>query len=57
MEVRAMPDGGECRGCGVALPGGGYLCDDCETLEIADCSAGWKAETRHQRASAGRDHE
>jgi hypothetical protein len=48
---------GECRGCGVALPGGGYLCDDCDTLEIVDCSAGWKAEARHQRASAGRDHE
>jgi len=51
-----MPDG-ECRGCGVGLPGGGYLCDDCDELEIADCSAGWRAETRHQRASAGRDHE
>jgi hypothetical protein len=30
-----MPDG-ECRGCGVALPGGGYLCDDCDELEIVD---------------------
>jgi hypothetical protein len=51
--------GGECRGCGIALPGGGYLCDDCDTLEIVeeDCSAGWRAEMRHQRASAGRDHE
>jgi len=48
----------ECRGCGVALPGGGYLCDDCDELEIVetDCSAGWRAEVRHQRASAGRDH-
>jgi len=25
---------GECRECGVGLPGGGYLCDDCDTLEI-----------------------
>jgi len=50
---------GECRGCGVALPGGGYLCDGCDELEIveADCSAGWRAEARHQRASGGRDHE
>jgi len=30
---------GECRGCGVALPGGGYLCDDCEELEIVEGGA------------------
>jgi len=56
---RVCPDGGECRGCGVVLPGGGYLCDACDELEIVetDCSAGWRAEARHQRASAGRDHE
>jgi len=49
---------GECRGCGVALAGGGYVCDDCDTLDIVetDCSAGWREEMRHQRASAGRDH-
>jgi len=33
-----MPDG-ECRGCGVALPGGGYLCDDCDELEIVEGGA------------------
>jgi hypothetical protein len=27
---------GECRGCGVELPGGGYLCDDCDELEIVE---------------------
>jgi len=48
---------GECRVCGIELPGGGYLCDDCDGLETADCSAGWREEMRHQRASAGRDHE
>jgi len=53
-----MPDG-ECRGCGCSLAGGGYVCDDCDGLEIVetDCSAGWRAEVRHQRASAGRDHQ
>jgi len=53
-----MPDG-ECRECGVALPGGGYLCDGCDGLEIVkeDCSAGWRAEAHHQRASEGRNHE
>ena len=48
----------ECRECGADL-GAGYLCDDCDELEIVegDCSAGWKAEMRHQRASAGREHD
>jgi len=32
--------GGECRGCGVALAGGGYLCDDCDELEIVEERAG-----------------
>jgi len=27
---------GECRGCGRSLGGGGYLCDDCDELEIVD---------------------
>jgi len=27
---------GECRECGVELPGGGYLCDDCDQLEIVE---------------------
>ncbi len=37
--MTAMTDG-ECRGCGVVLAGGGYVCDDCDELEIveADCS-------------------
>jgi hypothetical protein len=48
---------GECRGCGVALPGGGYLCDDCDTLEIVDCSAGWRAEMWYQGVAPGRGEE
>jgi hypothetical protein len=47
---------GECRHCGVDLPGGGYLCDDCDELEIVDCSAGWRAEAAHQDATEGCDH-
>jgi predicted amidophosphoribosyltransferase len=49
----------ECRGCGAAVDGAGRVCDRCEVLEVdtSNCSAGWKAEARHQRASAGRDHE
>jgi hypothetical protein len=53
-----MPDG-ECRECGVELPGGGYLCDDCDQLEVVevDCSAGWREEMWHQRVAPGRDEE
>jgi len=37
---------GECRGCGCGLPGGGYLCDDCDELEIVetDCSVSVRGE-------------
>jgi len=54
-----MSTDGECRHCGVVLGGGGYLCDDCDraVIETADCSSGWREEARHQRASAGREHE
>jgi len=40
-----MPDG-ECRGCGVALAGGGYVCDDCDEAEIVetDCSVSVRGE-------------
>jgi len=30
---------GECRGCGVALPGGGYLCDGCDELAFVEGGA------------------
>jgi len=32
--------GGECRACGVVLAGGGYVCDDCDELEIVDGGGG-----------------